>query len=145
MAISRVTNTEELLYPAGASSINLWVTITTWVKWSGELVAILFSTVSLWWGILRENYNFCQCIGSSSSKVANIEKRHWELFIYLFINKFVYFWLRWVFVAMRGVSLVAESGGYSSLRCAGCSLRWLLLLQSTGSRHEGFSSCGARA
>ena len=31
------------------------------------------------------------------------------------------------------------------LRCAGFSLQWLLLLQSTGSRHMGFSSCGSRA
>ena len=30
----------------------------------------------------------------------------------------------------------------SSLRCAGFSLQWLLLLWSTGSRHAGFSSCG---
>ena len=28
---------------------------------------------------------------------------------------FIYFWLRWVFVAARGLSLVAASGGYSSL------------------------------
>ena len=41
-----------------------------------------------------------------------------------------------------GFSLVAVSGGYSSLRCTGFSLRWLLLLQSTGSRLAGFSSCG---
>ena len=47
---------------------------------------------------------------------------------------FFFFWLCWVFVAARGLSLVAASGGYSSLRCAGFSLRWLLLLQSTGSR-----------
>ena len=53
-------------------------------------------------------------------------------------------WLHWVFVAARGLSLVAASGGYSSLRCVGFSLRWLLLLQSTGSRHAGFSSCGTR-
>ena len=60
-------------------------------------------------------------------------------FIYLFIYLFIlfYFWLHWVFVAARGLSLVAVSGGYSSLR-------WLLLLQSTGSRHVGFSSCGTR-
>ena len=53
-----------------------------------------------------------------------------------------YFWLRWVFVAVRRLSLVVASRGYSSLWCAGFSLRWLLLLQSTGSRHVGFSSCG---
>ena len=50
---------------------------------------------------------------------------------------FFFFWLRWVFVAARGLSLVVASGGYSLLRCAGFSLRWLLLLQSTGSRHTG--------
>ena len=44
---------------------------------------------------------------------------------------------------MHWLSLVAVSGGYSSLRCAGL-LWWLLLLRSTGSRREGFSSCGAR-
>ena len=44
-----------------------------------------------------------------------------------------------------GFSLVVASGGYSLLRCAGFSLRWLLLLWSTGSRHTGFSSCGAWA
>ena len=55
---------------------------------------------------------------------------------------FIYFWLCWVFVAARGLSLVAASGGYSSLRYEGFSLRWLLLLESTGSRCAGFNSCG---
>ena len=54
----------------------------------------------------------------------------------------IYFWLHWVFVAMRGLSLVEASGVYSSLWYAGFSLQWLLLLQSTGSSHAGFSSCG---
>ena len=52
-------------------------------------------------------------------------------FIYLFI------WLCWVFVSVRGLSLVAASGGHSSSRCAGLSLSRSLLLQSTGSRHAG--------
>ena len=68
-----------------------------------------------------------------------------SFFFYKFIYLFTYFWLRWVFVAVRGLSLVAASGGYSSLRCAGFSLRWLLLLWSTGSRLMGFSSCGTQA
>ena len=38
---------------------------------------------------------------------------------------------------MHGLSLVAASRGYSSLQCLGFSLRWLLLLQSTGPRHVG--------
>ena len=57
---------------------------------------------------------------------------------------FIYFWLRWVFVAARGLSLVAASGCQSSMWCAGFSLRWLLLLWSTGSRRTGFSCCGMR-
>ena len=48
------------------------------------------------------------------------------------ITLFTYFSLHWVFVAARGLSLVAASGDVSSLRCAGFSLRWLLL-QSTSS------------
>ena len=50
-----------------------------------------------------------------------------------------------VIVAARRLSLVAASGGYSSLWCVGFSLWCLLLLWSTGSRHVGFSSCGSWA
>ena len=60
-------------------------------------------------------------------------------------SSFFFFWLLWVFVAARGLSLVAASEGYSLLRCSGFSLRWLLLLWSTGSRRTGFSSCGSWA
>ena len=63
-------------------------------------------------------------------------------FMNLFIYLFIYFWLYWLFGAAHGLSLVAASGGYSSLQCAGFSLWWLLLLRSMGSRHAGFSSCG---
>ena len=62
--------------------------------------------------------------------------------VFFLINIFIYFWLLWVFIAARGLSLVVASGGYSLLRCTGFSLRWLLLLRSMGSRHTGFSSCG---
>ena len=54
-----------------------------------------------------------------------------------FIYLFVYFWLCWVFVSVRGLSLVVASGGHSSSWCAGLSLSWPLLLQSTGSRRTG--------
>ena len=58
----------------------------------------------------------------------------WGGFLFCFL---FFFWPRWVFVAAHGLSLVAASGVYSSLRCAGFSLWWLLLLRSTGSRHAG--------
>ena len=56
-------------------------------------------------------------------------------FIYLFI--YLFLWLCWVFVSVRGLSLVAASGGPSSSRCAGLSLSRPLLLRSTGSRRAG--------
>ena len=49
------------------------------------------------------------------------------------IYLFIYLWLCWVFFAVRRLSLVAASQGYSSLWCTGFSLQWLLLLWSTGS------------
>ena len=58
-------------------------------------------------------------------------------FIHSFIHSFIYCWLCWVFVSVRGLSLVAASGGHSSSRCAGLSLLRPLLLRSTGSRRAG--------
>ena len=58
---------------------------------------------------------------------------------FFFFNFLIYFylWLCWVFVSVRGLSLVAASGGHSSSWCAGHSLSRALLLQSTGSRRAG--------
>ena len=70
----------------------------------------------------------CVCRGISR------KDRKGRLFFFFNINLFYLFIL-----AARGLSLAA------SLRCAGFSLRWLLLLWSTGSRRVGFSSCGTRA
>ena len=69
-----------------------------------------------------------------------------DSFSFFLIN---YFWLFWVFISVRGLSLVAASGGHSSLRCVGLSLSQPLLLRSTGSRCAGSvvvaneSSCSA--
>ena len=63
-------------------------------------------------------------------------------YILTFVLFLFFFWLRWIFVAVHGLSLVPASGGYSSLWCVGFSLQWLLLLQSMVSRHASFSSCG---
>ena len=54
-----------------------------------------------------------------------------------FLNLFIYFWLCWVFVSVRGLSLVGASGGHSSSRRVGLSLSRPLLLRSTGSRRAG--------
>ena len=75
--------------------------------------------------------HFFHC--QSSVKQTNKE----FFFSFKFIYLFIYFWLSWVFVPVRGLSLVAASGGHSSSRCAGLSLSRPLLLQSTGSRRAG--------
>ena len=64
-----------------------------------------------------------------------------------FLKNFIYFISGCVGSSLlrRGFSLVAASRGYSSSRCTGFSLRWLLLLRSTDSRLVGFSSCGTWA
>ena len=60
------------------------------------------------------------------------------LFFFVFFrNLFIYVWLCWVFVSVRGLSLVVASGGHSSSWCTGLSLSWPLLLRSTGSRRAG--------
>ena len=60
-----------------------------------------------------------------------------SFFLFLKIYLFIYLWLCWVFVSVRGLSLAAASGGHSSSRCAGLSLSQPLLLRSTGSRRAG--------
>ena len=66
------------------------------------------------------------------------------VYLFVFINLFIYFWLRWVFVSARGPSPVVASGGHSSSRCTGLSLSRPLLLQSTGSKRAGSAvvACG---
>ena len=56
---------------------------------------------------------------------------------FFFFNLFIHLWLCWVFVSVRGLSLVVASGGHSSSRCAGLLLSRPLLLRSTGSRRAG--------
>ena len=58
-------------------------------------------------------------------------------FLIFFMYVFIYLWLCWVFVSVRGLSLIAASGVHSSSRRAGPSLSRPLLLQSTGSRCAG--------
>ena len=69
------------------------------------------------------------------------------IFIYLFI-----FGCVGSSLLRAGLSLVAASGGSSSLLCTGFSLRWLLLLQSMALGAQasvvaarGLSSCGSQA
>ena len=68
------------------------------------------------------------------------------LFVCLFVCclYFIYFWLCWVFVSVRGLSPVAASGGHSSSRCAGLSLSRPLAAEHRLQTRR-LSSCGSRA
>ena len=72
-------------------------------------------------------------------RTVNMEFTSLKFFFFLIFTLyfFIYFWLRWVFVSVRGLSLFAASEGHSSSRCTGLSLLWLLLLRSTGSKRAG--------
>ena len=77
------------------------------------------------------------CVNSKHKK-ASVTLLNYQTDFYICIFFFFFFlWLCWVFVSVRGLSLVAASGGHSSSRCAGLSLLWPLLLRSTGSRRTG--------
>ena len=75
-----------------------------------------------------------------------------NIYLFIFINLFIYLWLRWVFVDGSGLSLVAASGatlpcGARASHCGGFSC---CEAQALGARASvvvpfGLSSCGSQA
>ena len=95
--------------------------------------------------IFSKNQVFISLIISIVFLVSMSFKKN-NIFIYLFL---AVLGLR---CCARAFCSCGERGYSSSLRCAGFSLQWLLLLQSTGPGHagsvvvvSGLSSCGSRA
>ena len=81
--------------------------------------------------------NFSLSVNISPNKMAgretiNYSNRTLEICAVYFINKFIYFIFGCIgsLLLCTGFSLAAASGGPSSLRRMGFSLRWLLLLRS---------------
>ena len=68
-----------------------------------------------------------------STLVRGVDLEYVPSLLCAFLKLFIYylFFLCWVFVAVHELFLVSASGGYSSLRCTGFSLWWVLVLQST--------------
>ena len=56
----------------------------------------------------------------------------------------MYVWLCWVFVSVRGLSLVVASGGHSSSRCAGLPLSRPLVAEHRLQTRR-LSNCGSQA
>ena len=81
--------------------------------------------------LLNNNNNYSPVWGHSSlpcDLISFMNRRRIVGFL------FIYFSCAGPSLLRAGFSLVAVSGGYSSLRCSGFSLWWLLLSQSVGSR-----------
>ena len=71
----------------------------------------------------------------------NIPFFFFNLFIYLLL----FFWLCWVFVSVRGLSLVAAIGGHSSSRWRGPLTITASLVAEHRLQARRLSSCGSRA
>ena len=83
---------------------------------------LVLRTMELWGDFAQEN---------DTIRFFFFNERWRILFIHLFLFSIC---LRWVFLVVRGLSLVVASGDDSSLRCVGFALWCLLLLRRTGSR-----------
>ena len=84
-------------------------------------------------------YPFCNC-----TMFYNILPSESTIFFFK-INLFIYFWVCWVFVSVRGLSPVAASGGHSSSRCAGLFTVAASLVAEHRLQTRRLSSCGSRA
>ena len=104
---------------------------------------VCFFLISILWYILTLNIHIC-CMKNYWKQIPVNISYLWigkfspfPFLFFFFLILFIYLWLCWVFVSVRGLSLVVASGGHSSSRCVGLSLSQLLLLRSTGSRCAG--------
>ena len=72
-----------------------------------------------------------------------LSKYYFFIIIFKFIYLF-YLWLCWVFVSLRGLSLVAASGGHSSSWCAGLTIAASLIAEHRLQTRR-LSNCGSWA
>ena len=117
-----------------SSVASVWYFIIFYLFWSSHCVYPLLSWI--WWASLG---SLLTLNSLSGRLLITFSLRFLFFFLknFTFIYLFIYFWLCWVFVSARGLSLFAASGSHSSSRCTGLSLSRPLLLRSTGSRCAG--------
>ena len=96
-------------------------------------------------------FEFTKCIYIASGKSLLFQFLQRCFFVFCFFIHLFYLFIYLFFGCIEsllpcvGFLKLSRVGDYPSMWCTGFSLRWLLLLRSTGSRRAGFSSCGTRA
>ena len=78
-----------------------------------------------------DNYESVAFYLTVSLTPSNTGVKHCSLFFYMYICLLIYFWLCWVFIAARGLSLVAVSRGYSV-----AVHRFLIAVASLAAQHR---------
>ena len=90
------------------------------------LAGLSFLLICVWKGVTKALAG----IWANSSSLDG-KQNHSFFFLNLFIL-FIDFWLHWVFVAARGLSLVVASGGYSSVAVRGLLIAVASLVEEHG-------------
>ena len=124
------------------TSLSVYLSVDTYINW--HLYSFhVFATINNTSGNMGVHMSFWDsdfCFCCVNTQKWNCYITWYFCFIYLFIHSFINFLLRWVFMAVCRLSLVAASGSLSS-HCWGfssCCSAW-----EVGC--VGFSSCGSWA
>ena len=113
--------------------------IYTWVRWLDHSYFALLSECPFSYHF---HYYLCLTVLALLLIFSNLQFIHpYQMVTSTSPYLFIYCWLHWIFVAACRLSLVV-SRATLLLGWMGFSRPWLLLWQSTDSRHAGFSSCG---
>ena len=125
----------------------IWILCHRSVSQKILLLIIFQSFKTIWKALLAFRlYKSKQARFGLWAKFSNPSFEQSVVFFFFFKN-YLYFWLRWVFVAACRTSVVVASWGYSSLQCAGFLLQrggfFCCGAQARG--RAGFSSCGTWA
>ena len=138
-----------LLAIVNKAPMNIIVDLCTLgVEFLGHRLGMYLTLLEITWSFPKGLYHYTLTSAISESSSCSISCDHWCCQSFFFFNKFIYF--IYLFLAALGLHCCARAfsscgkRGLLFVAVRGFSLWWLLLLQSTGSRCTGFSSCGSQ-
>ena len=125
---------------------NKWIQVPTWLKCTKKCEKYW----STWHGLIRleggTSYKRLCLESSTQPTLIFLHTYFWtiQLSILLLLLFLIYVYL-FIFLFLAAPVFITALRLYPVMMNRGLSLLWFLLLQSTDSRHSGFSSCGLRA